>query len=384
MDDDKKTEAGATGAGVGAEAGASTGSQGFSAVSEEARRFLQSEEKPAEATEERPRQKFILSKKTLAKQKVEFGPTEEGRKALKLDRKMVGILAGAGAALVVLIVIIVMVVINAGGDEVSTTEGDATEDEAPVVVEREYPEAAYVIDGTEMTFGEGTYEATADGQVVFLVINGGRLVISGKAVISGSGVGSAAIMVIGEGSSARINGATITASGADADALVALEGGKIEMSRSVITAESGRLAKIEGASMVNLNNCDGVAVGKSSVGDGVTDAAVLIYQASARTQKVGIFTATDSSFKIKYASEEYFETPFFFVTNTVAQVNLRSVKVNMAESAKFITAKTTEIWGEEGENGAEVVVTAVNLNSTSNATSMDGHSTIDWNGKGSS
>ena len=46
---------------------------------------------------------------------------------------------------------------------------------------------AYVVDGIEATISSGTYESSTDDQVVFLVINGGSLVIDGDVTINKTG-----------------------------------------------------------------------------------------------------------------------------------------------------------------------------------------------------
>lgn len=111
---------------------------------------------------------------------------------------------------------------------------------------------AYVVDGIEATISSGTYESTTDDQVVFLVINGGSLTISGEVTVNKTGSSdfrgqgddysfygtNSAIVVVGEDSSATINGATITTNVSGANAVVATNSGEVTIKNSNITTSS--------------------------------------------------------------------------------------------------------------------------------------------------
>lgn len=115
---------------------------------------------------------------------------------------------------------------------------------------------AYVVDGVEATIGSGVYESSKDDEVVFLVINGGSLVIDGDVTIKKTGSSdfdgrgdlysfygvNSAIVVVGDGSSATINGAKIETSVAGANAVVATNGGAVGISDTKIstTKDSSR------------------------------------------------------------------------------------------------------------------------------------------------
>ena len=115
---------------------------------------------------------------------------------------------------------------------------------------------AYVVDGIEATINSGTYESSTDNQVVFLVINGGKLTINGGVVINKTGSANSngrgdnysfyginsAVVVVGEGSSAMIDGALINTSTSGANAVVATNGGSVTINNSAIstTKDSSR------------------------------------------------------------------------------------------------------------------------------------------------
>ena len=108
---------------------------------------------------------------------------------------------------------------------------------------------AYVVDGIEATVTSGTYESVKDDEVVFLVVNGGSLVIDGDVTINKFGSENfqgrgdnysfygtnSAVVVVGDGSSATINGAKINTNVSGANAVVATNGGMVGISDSMIS-----------------------------------------------------------------------------------------------------------------------------------------------------
>lgn len=86
--------------------------QGFSAVSPEAAKYLRGGDEVLKDLDDASRQKFVLSKQTLAKRPAEFGPVKEvAPKKKTVNKKLVLIL---GAVILVLFVAIIIVIIVAG------------------------------------------------------------------------------------------------------------------------------------------------------------------------------------------------------------------------------------------------------------------------------
>ncbi len=323
--------------------------------------------------------------------------------------------------------------------------------------------AAYLVDGIDATIGSGTYESAVDGQAVFLVINGGSLTIKGEVNINKTGTGAlqgeggdsyglnSAIVVFGEGSSATINGATITTSALGANAIVAMAGatvdvqdatietsadnsrglyvvyggaitantvtistrgsssaalatdrgegsitasdmvlstegagspliystGEITVSSSTGTANGAQIAVIDGKNSITLDGCD---FSTNGIGNrnSIDNAAVMIYQStpSDASEEAGSFTATDSTFTILSSSSVYTTAPFFFITNTVADINLTDVKASFYADGYFVLASGTSEWGTPGENGATVTFSAVRLDATNQNIGIDENSSV--------
>lgn len=195
--------------------------------------------------------------------------------AEKKSRK--GLFVGIGSSALVLIVVLVSVLVtmnmnksdgdgNGGGNYVTVDDDEDEVKENTKLTSGSVTttidgksityNGAYVVDGIEATISSGVYESTADDEVVFLVINGGSLVIGGDVTISKSGSANfagrgdnysfyginSAIVVVGDGSSASINGATINTSVSGANAVVATNGGVVGISDSEIstTADNSR------------------------------------------------------------------------------------------------------------------------------------------------
>ena len=235
--------------------------QGFSAVSAEAMKFLESSEEKKE--DEGERQEFILTRDTLAKRPVEFGPTKElPKKREGINKKLVfGLLGAIGVLFVVVIGVLVAVGVQ-NNREVSL----GAEDEEPflpsgaaiAVVNGEVIKyrAANIVDGIHAIIDEeGIYESRTDGEVVFLVINGGILTIKADVkIIKGSDENSggitddeltekdlsvygmnSAIVVVGEKSEVSIEGATIEVDAPGAYGVVAVENQSVKLDNTTIT-----------------------------------------------------------------------------------------------------------------------------------------------------
>lgn len=324
---------------------------------------------------------------------------------------------------------------------------------------------AYVVDGIEATIGSGTYESTKDDQVVFLVINGGKLTIAGDVMINKTGSENfqgrgdnysfygtnSAIVVVGKDSSASINGATITTSVSGANAVVATNSGSVKIINSTIsttkdnsrglhatyngtidansvsittqggscaalatdrgegtvvakkmklstagagspliystgaitvsestgTSTGAQIAVVEGKNSIVLSDCEFTTNGVGNRNN-VDNAGVMIYQSMSGDASTGTgsFKATDCTFTVLEDSEVYQTTPFFFVTNTTATIELDNVTASFYEDGYFILAAGTNEWGRSGSNGGKVSVTVNNVTLSNTGIGVDDISSV--------
>ena len=239
---------------------AATGAYGaFNAVSEDAQKFLQAD--PEEIFEKKSDgRKYILTKKTLAKRPVEFGPTKTlPRKETdeKLVQKMI---IAIGAIVAVFIVAMLVIFVPRGGQDADVdTSGDTrpawgmyagevTVRAGGLVTKYR---GAYIVNGREETVNAGEYESSTDGEVTFLVVNGGKLTINERVTVrkkagAEDGAGeeeygeyeeygkNAAIVVIGDESSVVVNGAAVESEAAYGMGVVAIGGGKVELTNATV------------------------------------------------------------------------------------------------------------------------------------------------------
>lgn len=137
--------------------------------------------------------------------------------------------------------------ITSGSAKVSFTSGKQTTTKTI--------SAKYLIDGVDVTISKGTYisESSSSDQVVFLVINGGKLTIKGSSssyvniVKSGSAASNgqvsddynfyginSSIVVAGSSSSASISYLTMSSSSNGSNAIVSTSGASVTISNSII------------------------------------------------------------------------------------------------------------------------------------------------------
>lgn len=153
--------------------------------------------------------------------------------------------------------------------------------------------------------------------------------------------------------------------------------GKITVTNSIGTATGAQIAVVEGKNSINLQGCDFSANGNGNRGE-VDNAGVMIYQSMSGDASVGTgaFTATDCKLTVLDTSTVYDSTPFFFVTNTNATIDLAGTTVMFAPEQKFITAIGTTEWGRSGNNGGKVNISMSDTNATNTDVSVDSISSV--------
>lgn len=206
---------------------------------------------------------------TMAKVMAESAISAATTTDKKRNNKMMIILIAVAAVLVVAMIAILVIMNlpkssnNGGSGSGEAQGGGSSQDDGPVentelsagtvtttVDGREVTySAAYLVDGIQATIGSGMYESAVDDQVVFLVVNGGSLTISGEVTINKAGSTdfpgqgddysfyglNSAVVVVGEGSMVAIeSGVTITTAASGANAVVAVNGGEAAVTDTTI------------------------------------------------------------------------------------------------------------------------------------------------------
>lgn len=145
--------------------------------------------------------------------------------------------------------------------------------------------AAYVVDGVEATISSGAYESSNDDENVFLVINGGKLTITGASIMKTGSEGfngrgddysfygtNSAVVVVGEGSEVLLDDTTINTRVGGANAVVATNGGKATVENATIatTEDNSRGLHATYAGEITANNVR-IATGGGSCAALATD-----------------------------------------------------------------------------------------------------------------
>ncbi len=154
--------------------------------------------------------------------------------------------------------------------------------------------------------------------------------------------------------------------------------GSITVSNSTGTSTGAQIAVVEGKNSISLQGCDFSANGNGNRGS-VDNAGVMIYQSMSGDASVGTgsFTATDSTLTVLSSSNVYDSTPFFFVTNTNATIDLTGTTISFNAVQKFILATSTNEWGRSGLNGGKVSITMSDVNATNTEVEVDSISSVE-------
>lgn len=153
--------------------------------------------------------------------------------------------------------------------------------------------------------------------------------------------------------------------------------GKITVKDSEGTATGAQIAVVEGKNSITLEDCNFSANGVGNRNN-VDNAGVMIYQSMSgdASEGAGSFVATKCTLAISEDSSVYSSAPFFFVTNTTANISLADTTINFNNSQKFISAKGTSEWGRSGNNGGTVNLSASKLTATNQNVETDSISII--------
>ncbi len=153
--------------------------------------------------------------------------------------------------------------------------------------------------------------------------------------------------------------------------------GKITVTNSKGVSSGAQIAVVEGKNSISLQGCEFSANGNGNR-NGVDNAGVMIYQSMSGDASVGTgsFTATDCTLMVLASSSVYDVTPFFFVTNTDATIDLTSTTVSFNTGEKFISALGTSEWGKSGLNGGKVTVNLSDVNATNTEIELDSISSV--------
>ena len=234
--------------------------------------------------------------------------------------------------------------------------------------------AVVATDGGSVVFANIAINTTKDASRGLHATYKGKIV-GNDGTISTQGQSCAALATDrGEGT-VKVSGMTLSTAGAGSPLIYST--GEIEVASSTGTATGAQIAVVEGKNSIVLKDCDFSANGIGNR-NSVDNAGVMIYQSMSGDASVGVgsFEATDCKLTVLSTSSVYTTTPFFFVTNTEAEITLSNVEPNFYEDSYFVLATGTDEWGRSGANGGVVTLETSNLTTTNTNVGVDDISSV--------
>ena len=244
--------------------------------------------------------------------------------------------------------------------------------------------AAILVQGGGLTMTGGSISTSAKVSNALVATNGGTVTISGTTITStGSssarglhatygGVITATNVVIsstggscatlatdrGEGT-VSCTGCTLSTGGAGSPLIYST--GDITVSGTTGTASAAQAVVVEGKNSATIQSSSNLKC--TGDGNGRNDTCgILIYQSQSGDADTGTstFTCDSSTIEILSTSSVYSSAPFFYVTNTAANININNCTLTFG-SGKFLLIDGGD-WGTAGSNGGDVTMTLTNQN----------------------
>ena len=242
--------------------------------------------------------------------------------------------------------------------------------------------AAILVQGGELTMTGGTITNSAKVSNALVATNDGTVTISGTTITSNGGSsarglhatyggkitatdvtisstgGSCATLATdrGEGT-VTCTGCTLSTAGSGSPLIYST--GDITVSSTTGTSSKAQAVVVEGKNSATIQSssdlkCTGNGNGRDD------DCGILIYQSMSGDADTGTstFTCDSSTIEILSTSSVYSSAPFFYVTNTDANINIKDCTLKFG-SGQFMLIDEGD-WGTSGSNGGSVTMTLTN------------------------
>ena len=226
------------------------------------------------------------------------------------------------------------------------------------------------------SYGENTVVNISDSTITTTKDNSGGIQTTGggttnaaNLTVHTSGNSAAAIRSDRGGGTVNVDGGTYTSSGVNSPAVYSTA--DITVKNAQLTAEHSEALVVEGKNSIALENCD--VTGNMSDTEGTSSDEnvhnVMIYQSMSGDADVGT-----AKFSMHGGSLTAQNGDMFYITNTSCTLELSGVTLaNQDTAANLMTVtgnSASHGWGNAGENGAQVTVTA-------DAQTLEGTITVD-------
>ena len=244
--------------------------------------------------------------------------------------------------------------------------------------------AAVLVQGGGLTMTGGTITTSARVSNALVATNGGTVTIQGTTITS-TGASSARGLHATYGGVITATNVTISSTGGSCATLATDRGegtvsctgctlstggsgspliystGEITVSRTTGTATAAQAVVVEGKNTANIQSSSNLKCTANGNGRN-DDCGILIYQSQSGDADTGTsyFNCDSSTIEILSTSSVSSSAPFFYVTNTDANIHLTNCTLTFG-SGVFLLADGGD-WGTSGSNGGTVTMTLENQN----------------------
>lgn len=225
-------------------------------------------------------------------------------------------------------------------------------------------------DGTTITISDSTITTKKDNSGGIMTTGGGTMIASNLTVTT-AGTSSAAIRSDRGGGTVTVDGGTYTTTGTGSPSIYSTADIKVKNAQLISQASEGIV--IEGKNSVSIDNCELVDSNTQLNGQSTTYKNIFLYQSMSGDAAKGEteFTAKNSQITTNNGDS-------FYVTNTIAIINLENNTIIHNDSNSYFLRVQKDSWGQSGSNGGDVTLNLTNQEVNGNI-AIDSISTLDMN-----
>ena len=225
-------------------------------------------------------------------------------------------------------------------------------------------------DGTTINISDSKITTTKDNSGGIMTTGGGVMNAT-NLTISTSGRSSAAIRSDRGGGKVTVTGGTYETSGPGSPAIYSTANITVKDATLISTSSEGAI--IEGKNSITIENVNLTDTNKDLNGQSTTYKNIFLYQSMSGDAADGkaVFTSKNSTITTNKGDS-------FYVTNTIAEINLENNQIINNDSDGYFLRVQKDSWGNSGSNGGEVALNMTNQKVSGNIY-IDSISTLTMN-----
>ena len=207
-------------------------------------------------------------------------------------------------------------------------------------------------DGSSINISDSTITTTKDNSGGIMTTGGGTMNAT-NLTITTAGTSSAAIRSDRGGGTVIVDGGTYKTTGKGSPTIYSTANIAVKNATLIATASEGAI--IEGKNSITLENVELTDTNKELNGQSTTYKNIFLYQSMSGDAANGeaVFTAKNSTITTNQGDS-------FYVTNTVATINLENNTITNSDSDGYFLRSQKDSWGNSGSNGGTVTLNLTN------------------------